>query len=106
MRSHKRDEVGIAIESKYLDEVQPTRSGRTRAHPVSCPVVPSPPPLGPGWAGKRVTLSVPAATVAKLFADGILPVVGTRAVAIEPRRPGGPCLPESVEPGEGSGPMT
>jgi hypothetical protein len=36
----------------------------------------------PGWEGKRVTLSVPAATVAKLFADGILPVVGTRAVVI------------------------
>jgi len=72
---------------------------------MSCRSLPT--ATGPGWAGKRVTLSVPAATVAKLFADGILPVVGTRAVAIELGGLAiGPCLPESVEPGEGSGPMT
>ena len=51
---------------------------------------------------KRVTPSVPAATVAKLFADGILPVVGTRAVAIEPRRPGDRTLPPRVR-GTGRG---
>jgi len=103
MMSRKRPEIRIAIDGKYLDEVQ-IREAEPYAPNAVCYLSF---PADRHWAerkGDRVSVSAQAATVVKLFADGVLPEVGGRTVVGEVGGEKiGPCLLEAVESGERNG---
>lgn len=75
----KRHHPRIAIGGQYLDEVR-IRCAEPYPYPVSYLSFPA----HRHWArveGERVTVCAQAAAVVQLFADGILPAVGDRAVS-------------------------
>jgi hypothetical protein len=93
----KRPRPRIAIRGQYLDEVR-IRCAERHPYPVSYLTF----PVHRHWArvgGEPVTVC--AAAVVQLFADGILPAVGGGDVVIEVDGDKiGPCLLEAVESGE------
>jgi hypothetical protein len=101
--SRKRPEIRIAIDGKYLDEVQIRQAEPYAPHAVCYLSFPA----HRHWAqlkGDRVTVSAQAPTVVALFADGVLPAVGGRTVVVEVGGEKiGPCLLEAVESGERNG---
>lgn len=99
MRPPKTSGIRIAIGGRYLDEAQIRQATRHAASPVAYLSFPA----QRHWAqidGDHVTISAQAQTVVTLFADGVLPSLGGRAVAVEVGgQQLGPCTLESVESG-------
>jgi hypothetical protein len=98
----RRSQVRIAIGGRYLDEV---RTPLARSDVPGCASFLSFPAhrhAARVEAG-QVLVSAQAQTVVKLFADGVLPPIGGRAVTLTVgRRQLGPCLLDAVEAGGAS----
>lgn len=99
MTRPRKGETRIAIGGRYLDR-GPDPAGRAaRGECRRVSFVSGPAPRA-HVDGDHVTVSVPAQTVVKLFADGVPPSLGGRAVVVEVGdQQLGPCILESVESG-------
>jgi hypothetical protein len=98
VRSRQNEELRIAIEGRYLDEVKIRQANMYATSPIAYVSFPA----RRHWAraeGDDVTLSAQAATVVKLFADGVLPALGGRSVAVEVGGRIHRCILEAVELG-------
>jgi hypothetical protein len=100
MKSRRNQEARIAIEGRYLDEVKIRQANMYATGPIAYVSFPA----ERHWAraeGVDVTVSAQAATVVKLFADGVLPALGGRCVAVEVGGRTHVCMLEAVELGAG-----
>jgi hypothetical protein len=95
-----RSHVRIALGGKYLDEVRIPQARWDVPGSVSCLSFPAHRHRA-RIEGYHVVVTTQAAAVVKLFADGVLPPIGVRAVTVTVgSHQLGPCLLEAVETGD------